>query len=88
MGRRNKVSSLAVIGDEEGEEDKKKNTSRRETRNNGEQDPNLQGQRGQQIRSAMSTSWQADDDLIVGFTLTEGSASTTATKPKRGLHWP
>lgn len=24
MGRRNKVSSLAVIGDEEGEEDKKK----------------------------------------------------------------
>jgi hypothetical protein len=28
MGRRNKVSSLAVIGDEEGEEDKKKKTHR------------------------------------------------------------
>jgi hypothetical protein len=64
----------------------KKNRSRKGKQERGEEDPDLQAQRGWWVRPTVPTSWQADEDLGVGLTLIEDSTSTTATKPQKGLH--
>jgi hypothetical protein len=81
--RRREVTSPVATRDEEGKVAKrKKNRSRRGKQERGEEDPDLQAQRGLWVRPACQ---QANEGLTVGLTQTEGSESTTTTsKPMRG----